>query len=214
MTRAAAARLFQGPALALTALLLAACSSVIPGQGERPESYRVTAPDVTTAATAPDARLLVEEPSAAPGLDTDRIAVWRDPRHLQYYADSRWVEDAPEMVRAVMLEGFRSSRALGAVGRRSVELDPTHRLRTRLTDFESGYEAGTDVPTVRVEIAADLLAEPGGNVAGQTTATARATPADESVSAVIAAFDAATQRAVSDLVTWTVETIARGRTGA
>ncbi|EKV28094.1 hypothetical protein C882_1095 [Caenispirillum salinarum AK4] len=214
MTRAAAVRLSKAPVLALLVLVLAGCSSVIPGEGERPETYRVTAPDVAAASAAPGARLVVEAPSAAPGLATDRIAVWRDPRHLQYYADSRWVEDAPEMVRAIMLEAFRSTRALGAVGRRSVELDPTHRLHTRLSDFESGYEAGAAIPTVRVEIAADLLAEPGGDVVGQTTATARATPADESVGAVIAAFDAATQRAVSDLVTWTVETIARGRTGA
>lgn len=213
MTRAAA-RLSRAPLMLLSLLMLAACSGVLPDGGERPDTYRVTAPQVSAAGSATGATLVVDEPSAMPGLATDRIAVWRDPRHLQYYADSRWVADAPEMLRGVMIEAFRSSGALQAVGRRSVELNPTHRLRTRLTAFEAGYEDGAALPTVRVELAADLLSEPGRGIIGQHTASARVTPDGESVGQVIAAFDTATQRAMTDLVRWAVDTMGRDTGGA
>jgi ABC-type uncharacterized transport system auxiliary subunit len=36
--------------------------------------------------------LLVDDPSAASGLDTDRIAVRETPLRLGYYAGARWAE--------------------------------------------------------------------------------------------------------------------------
>lgn len=192
------------------ASLLAACSSLLPGDEQRADTYRITPPAVSAAAAAPDRTLVIGEPSASAGLATDRIAVWETPERLQYYEGARWVTDAPEMLHSALVEAFRSANALEAVGRRSVALDPDYRLRTRLSDFEAGYEGGAAVPTVRVTVEADLMAEPGRDVVASRRFTREATPASDSVPDVVEAYDQATDAVLEELVRWTVGAMTGG----
>lgn len=196
---------------AAAALGLAACSSIIPAGDEEPEAtYRITAPEVAAAASAPGQALVVSEPTASPGLDTDRVAVWQDPQRLEYYEGARWVEEPPEMLRAALVEAYRSTRALKAVGRRSIDLNPNWRLDTRLSDFEAGYRGGADVPTVEVTLDASLLREPSRQVAASRTFTATARPASAAVADVISAYDEAAQTVVRDVVTWSLGMMSAG----
>jgi cholesterol transport system auxiliary component len=69
--------------------------------------------------------LLVDDPSAASGLDTDRIAVRETPLRLGYYAGARWAEPAPRMVRDVIISAFENAGRLKGVGQSSVNLNPS-----------------------------------------------------------------------------------------
>jgi ABC-type uncharacterized transport system auxiliary subunit len=60
-------------------------------------------------ATAATATLQVARPLAAPGLDTDGIALQRDGQRLDYYAASRWAAPLPEIVQSQAIEALRAS---------------------------------------------------------------------------------------------------------
>lgn len=198
--------------LAAAAVVLAACSGILPTDETRDDTYRLTppAPQAVAGAAAaagagagaPDATLVIDDVAVAAGLETDRIAVWEDPRKVEYYAGARWVDEPAEMVRSALVEAFRASGAVKAVGQRSVALDPDYRLRARISDFEAGYRPGQNVPTVQVVIAADLLAEPAGRVIASRTFSEAFTPTSDRLPDVVRAFDAAADAAITDMVTW------------
>lgn len=211
MTRRILSSLLAAAAV-LAATGLGACSSILPGaDDEREATYRITAPEVGAAGfSASGQSMVVSDPTAAPGLDTDRVAVWQNPQRLEYYQGARWVEDPPDMLRAALIEAYRSTGALAAVGRRSIDLNPDWRLETRLSAFEAGYRDGAEVPTVEVTVDTSLLREPSQRVAATRTFTATARPANTAVPDVIAAYDQATHQVVRDIVSWSLGLVAAG----
>ena len=196
-------------ASAATALLaLAACGTPDILEEEPPPEQ--TAPALPeNLPEAPSARLVIAEPNAAAALSTDRIAVWQDPLHVEYYAGSRWVETAPELWHAVLIDAFQDA-SLEAVGRSNYEVNPNYRLETELRDFEAGYENGAEVPTVRVELTATLLRQPSQDVVASRTFRADRTPGSAAVADVIRAFDRAADAVIGDLAAWSVRQMADG----
>lgn len=189
----------------LTALLGAACASVIPG-GEAPSAiYALTAPESAAADVPPvDWQLVVAEPDAAVGLDTSRIAVRPEPISIRYYADAQWAEPAPEMVRSLVITTFRKSDRIDGVGESSVTLNPDYRLTSELVDFEAVYPDDAEVPEARVGLRATLIEQPGQDVVGSRTFSASVRAASARVPDVIEAFDEAMHRVLRDLVEWTL----------
>lgn len=195
----------------VAAALLAACSSILPGADTEPKAtYRITTPEVTTAMPAVGQSLVVGAPSAAPGLDSNRVAVWQNPQRLEYYEGARWVDDAPDMLRGALIDAFRSTGSLTGVGRRSIDLNPNWRLDTRLSEFEAGYRDGAEIPTVEVTVDASLLREPSQDVAATRSFSATARPASPAVPDVIAAYDEATHQVVRDVVGWSLRMMSAG----
>jgi cholesterol transport system auxiliary component len=198
-------------ALAGIALVAACASPLVEGEEEPPQLYRLTAPDLSGRGLPQTGmRMVIGEPGAAVGLDTDQIAVVEDAERLQYYADAQWAETAPEMVQGVLVEAFRTSGGLAAVGRRSVAIDPQARLRTEIVHLEAVYPAGGGGPVARVALQATLISQPGRSVIASRRFEAQAEPASPSVPAVVDALDRAADEAVSDLATWALDRLAAG----
>lgn len=203
-----ARRLAALPALAL----IAACASpVVTGEEAPPETFRLTAPDLSDEGLpATDMRLVVGDPAAAPGLETDMIAVVPDAQELDFYADARWAEPAPDMLRSVIVGALQSSGALAAVGRRGVAIDPEVRLRTEITDLQAAYGPGADIPTAQVGLYATLVTQPGREVLGSRQFQAEARPASAALPDVVDAFDRAADDLVRDLADWALQRMAAG----
>ena len=198
-------------ALAGLVLLTACGSPVLTGEEPPPETFRLTAPDLSgQALPASGMRLVVGEPAAAPGLGTDRIPVVQDAQTLDFYANARWAAPAPEMIRSVIVEALQSTGALTVVGRRSVAIDPDVRLRTEIMDLQAVYSPGADIPTARVGLYATLITQPGREVLGSRRFVAEMRPAGAAVPEVVAALDRAADRAVADLVAWALGEMAAG----
>lgn len=188
----------------LTALL-AACGSVIPGEGAPSAIYALTAPKAAAEGVERvDWQLVVDEPSAAVGLDTSRIAVRPEPISIRYYGDSQWAEPAPEMVRSLIITAFQQSDRIAAVGESSVTLNPDFRLTSELVDFEAVYPDDAEVPEARVGLRATLIEQPGQDVVGSRTFEAAVRAASVEVPDVIEAFDEALNQVLRDLVEWTL----------
>jgi cholesterol transport system auxiliary component len=183
-------------------LLLAGCASLFvatpPGK-----LYRL-APSSNYPANLPhvSAQLLVDLPQAPAGIDTSRIALSKSPLSLDYYADAAWTDQAPALIETALLASFENTGAITAIDRESTGLRADFVLRTEIRHFEAVYDAAGGPPRVWVAIIARLVAMPQRLIVAQARFEQRVPASADSVPAVVAAFNAATNATLRDIVFW------------
>ena len=74
-----------------------------------------------------------------------------------------------------------------------------------LLDFQARYEQPNAIPTAVVRIAAKLVANPGRRIVANLTAEQQIRAAQNSVDAVVQAFDSAFGAALTQIVNWTLD---------
>jgi cholesterol transport system auxiliary component len=192
-------------------LALAGCASLIvatpPGHLYRlsaDHAYPAALPHVT-------AQLLVDLPQAPAGIDTTRIALSRSPLSLDYYADSEWTDRVPAMVETALLASFENSEAVTAIDPESTGLRTDFALKTEIRHFEAVGVGSGAPPTAWVAIVARLVAMPQREIIAQALFERRVPAAAEEVPTVVAAFNAAANAVIRDIVEWTVTNPALSR---
>ena len=128
--------------VAALALSLSACAGLIPGTGPAPDLYTLS-PKSSFDAGLPSVswQLVVEEPGAAGGLSTQKIALRANALELQYFAGARWTERAPRLVQTLMVESFENTDRIVAVGRQAIGLRSDFNLKSELREFQAEYGA-------------------------------------------------------------------------
>ena len=186
-------------------LAVCGCVSALPGQGPAPRTFRLT-PKNTFPEDLPkvDWALAVAEPTAEPTLDTNRIAVVSSGTGVDYVALAFWIDRAPAMVQALIVQSFKSSGRLAQVGNDRDRLRPQFLLRSDLLAFQFNRNSGAHM--VRVRLDASLYQMPRRDLVGQRSFAAEMAPEGSGVDAVVAAFDVALGRVLKGLVGWTVRT--------
>jgi len=194
-------------ALAVTATLAACAALQLPGQGPPADVYTLT-PKSTFAADLPrvDWQLVVEEPQAAGGIDTQRIALGKSPTHLDYFASARWTERAPLMVQTLMVESFENTGRIVAVGREAVGLRSDFSLRTDLREFQAEYYDTQGLPRIRVRLNAKIVKQPRRAIIASKTFEQVVEAQGTDMSDVVAAFDDALGKVLKHAVEWTLRT--------
>ena len=122
------------------------------GSGPPPDLY-VLSPKSTFPEDLPTVewQLVVEEPSTAKGIDTDRIAIAPSALEVKYLAGSRWADRAPRMVQQLLIQSFENSKKIVSVGRQSIGLRSDYVLKVELREFQAEKTAeGGTVAHVRV----------------------------------------------------------------
>lgn len=199
-----ARRIALGLALALTILGAGACGGLIPGAtGPAPDIYDLT-PKSTFTDSLPSigSQLVVEEPIASRGLDTDRIALRPDRFSVEYFAAARWSDRAPRMVQNLLIESFDNSRRIVAVGRQAVGLRPDFTLKTELREFQT--EMRDEGPMVRVRLSVKIVRHPESRIIAASSFSRAVDIEDLSLGTVVEAFDTALGRVMRDSVEWTL----------
>jgi cholesterol transport system auxiliary component len=148
------------------------------------------------------AQLLVDLPQTPAGIDTTRIALTRAPFSLDYYADSEWTDRVSALVQTALLESFENSKAITAIDRESIGLRADFILKTEIRHFEAIGD-GSAPPTVWVAMTARLVAMPQREIIAQASFERRVPAAASEVPAVVAAFNAAADAVIKDIVAWT-----------
>ena len=147
--------------------------------------------------------LVIDEPSAGRQIDTTQIAVMDGTYRIRYYADAEWADAAPIMVRDLLVQSFRNSGSLPAVGSTRLGLSADVALVSTLTKFQVETGPGGAQQAV-VALEATLLQQPRRN----PIATARfekATPiSDIALETVGAAFDESLGDVMRRIVPWTL----------
>lgn len=189
---------------AAVAAALSACSLDL-GGGPPPDLYTLS-PKSTFASEIPkvDWQLVVEEPSAAKGIDTDRIAIAPTPLEVKYFPSSRWADRAPRMVQALMIQSFENTKKIVSVGRQSLGLRSDFVLKTELREFQA--EKNQDGTTsVRVRLNVKLVRPSLGQIVASQSFESFKPAASEGVPDIVAAFDDAVGAVLKRAVAWTLE---------
>ncbi|MGH6931055.1 MAG: ABC-type transport auxiliary lipoprotein family protein [Dongiaceae bacterium] len=200
----AARRVIAGLAVLAAAMLLPSCG-LLPKVQDPVALYTLT-PKTTFDESVPkvDWQLVVEEPVAATGLVTPRIALQHTAYTLEYYADSAWTDNAPAMVQTLLIESFEASNSIVAVGREAIGLRPDYILKTDLREFEAIYDGGNPIPEIWVRINAKLVQMPDRKIIASETVSRRVPAASAKFVDIIAAFDGALGKVLKEIVVFTL----------
>lgn len=182
---------------------LAACTGPL-GGGAPPQLYKLTpVSDFPPNLPRTTAQLLVEAPSAPGGLDSERIALQKSTTSLDHFAGAAWTDRAPNLVQSLLVESFENTGKIAAIDRESLALRADFVLEPDLRDFTAIYGT-TDVPTVRVRMALKLVKLPDKQIVGLHTSSSDAPATQNSVPAVVDAFNTALHQVIGDAVAWTL----------
>ncbi len=191
--------------LSAIAVALAGCSLPNFGSGPPPDLY-VLSPKSTFSGDIPlvDWQLVVDEPSTAKGIDTDRIAIAPQPLEVKYFGGSRWADRAPKMVQQLLIQSFENTKKIVSVGRQSLGLRSDFVLKTELREFQAEKTAeGSTV--VRVRLNVKLLRPAIGQIVASESFESVKPSASENVPDIVQSFDEAVGAVLKRAVTWTLK---------
>ncbi|WP_341703750.1 ABC-type transport auxiliary lipoprotein family protein [Ferrovibrio sp.] len=198
--------LLAGGTLAGMGGLLAGCGGLLPQVP--PSNLYNLSPKSTFGAELPraDWQLVVEEPFAAGGLDTHKIAIYTNPYEVKYYAEARWAERTPRMVQTLLVESFENTGRIVSVGRQSVGLRSDFNLKSELREFQAVLKPGSTAPDVLVGLGVKLIAQPRQQIVASASFERKATAKSPALLDVVAAFDEALGYVLRETVQWVLLT--------
>jgi cholesterol transport system auxiliary component len=189
----------------IMALMLGSCALPDIGSGPPPDLY-VLSPKSTFPDDLPtvDWQLVVEEPSTAKGIDTDRIAIAPHPLEVKYLAGSRWADRAPRMIQQLLIQSFENSQKIVSVGRQSIGLRSDFLLKIELREFQAEKTAAGDTQ-VRVRLNLKLVRQAVGMIVASQSFESVKPASGEQVPDIVQAFDDAVGAVMKRAVAWTLK---------
>lgn len=188
----------------LCAVALTGCALPDLGSGPPPDLY-VLSPKSTFGDDIPTVtwQLVVEEPSTARGIDTDRIAIAPSALEVKYLGGARWADRAPRMVQQLLIQSFENTKKIVSVGRQSIGLRSDFVLKVELREFqaEKTPEGGT---VVRVRLNLKLVRPALGQIIASQSFESVKPAASENVPDIVQSFDDAVGAVLKRSVTWTL----------
>lgn len=154
-------------------------------------------------------QLVVEEPAAARGLDTDRIVISPNDLEVKYFSGAAWADRAPKMVQGLLIQSFENSKKIVSVGRQQLGLKSDFVLKSELREFQA--ELRPEGPRVRVRLNCKLVRPLEGVIlASQTFEAIKNAPTDK-LADVMPQFDDALGTVLKRAVTWTIQEGSRAK---
>ncbi len=178
-------------------LLFAACFGGLKNEVPAPVSYRINAPKLAPGeALAADVLVAVE--ATAPGLDATSIAGRWPGSRIDYLAGARWPVKTPRLIEAALIEALQDSGRLRSVQSDSGRFRTTHTITLEVRRFEADYTGG-EPPVAVVAFAVAIGRQSDRSVLAAFTVAVEERASVNRVTAVVAALDAAFERAATDV---------------
>ncbi len=165
-----------------------------PASGNPAAPGSAAAPGIPVAGAA---TLQVLRPLAAPGLDTDQIALLRDSQRLDYYAASHWPAPLPDLLQTLAVDALRASGRYRAVQPDATAFNADQVLQIEIRHFEVEY-APDGSPVVHVQLLATLGQRADRSLLASFAAESRKSAANR-MQSVVAAFQDALGEALNQL---------------
>lgn len=150
----------------------------------------------SSAASAVD--LAIGRPDVAPGLDTSRIAVLRG-RELDYFRAAQWGGNVTETVQSLLVSTLQDQQLFRSVTAEQTRVSGTYLLDPEVRDFQAEYVDGKSAPDIRVTIVARVIRIGDRRLVDTISATSVRSAAENRMTAVAAAFEAASQQVALEL---------------
>ncbi|EEE36142.1 conserved hypothetical protein [Rhodobacteraceae bacterium KLH11] len=181
-------------------------------QASKPNDLYLLTPKSTFSSALPriQKQIVVEEPTATAAVNTDQIAVQPTPLQVQYLPQARWVDRAPLIVQALMVESYENSGKVAAVGRSTVGLRADYVIAPDLREFQGVVISQTeDATTVRVEVRINIkiIDEYDDKIIASSSFQETVLATSDQTSDLVEAFDIALGKAMRDCVEWSIRKI-------
>lgn len=194
---------------ALTVPLLAACGGLVElgPEGPPPTLYTLQPLERNGSPDSDAVRLYVEVPQVPGALDTQRIAVRRSDRQIEYVAGARWSEGFPRLLQRHITISLDNDPALEAIGGFNIDVPVDYRLRIDVREHYAHVDGAE--PEVRLDWSAQIIDNAPAKVRAVARFSARQAAGGPSAQAILAAYNEATNQLVTDLVAWAARETAR-----
>jgi cholesterol transport system auxiliary component len=200
-------RVLTSAAALAVCLLVAGCLGGLKKGVPPPVNYRISAPKLAPGELLA-ADVLVAVAATAPGLDGTGIAGRWPGSRIDYLAGARWPVRTPALIESALIEALQDSGRLRSVQGDFGRFRTTHTLTLEVRRFEADYTGG-EPPVARVALAVTLGRQSDRSVLAAFTVEAEERALENRVSAVVAALDAAFQRAANEVAGKSFDAIAR-----
>ena len=152
------------------------------------------APAVSNAAANSIVDLAVSRPTVAPGLDTDRIAVLRASRELDFYREAQWGTALPQVAQALVVGSLQNQKLFRSVTTEQARVTANYLIDLEVRDFQAEY-ASDSAPTIRVTFVGSLIRIKDRKLVASIPSTITVPAAENRLSSVIEAFESAGRQA-------------------
>jgi len=188
----------------VAALALSACGPIVNVGGQPPNDIFRLRPiaDSVVQTPAPGWRILVDQPTASGGLDSNRIAVFTGPLELKFLADARWAQRLPDMLQSMLIDSLENGADAMAISYATTAAEAPYVLASDIRDFQADV-TDSKAPMVTVRIAFTLSSRAPSRVVGYKVLQASADASADNGPALADAFNRAMQEILRDVVTWT-----------
>jgi cholesterol transport system auxiliary component len=189
----------------LLALGVAGCSSLLRSDAPPVQVYTLRSGAVSSEGAADPLQAMavsmrVAHPLAGPGLGTARIVLLQPDHRMNVYAGSAWSADAPALIESLAVQALRTSGRWRSVEDAESPFPSDYLLQISIRRFDADYSAGTDAaPTVHVTLDCTLGSEDGRRILASFVAAGSAAADANRLSEVVAAFQQATDQALTSM---------------
>jgi cholesterol transport system auxiliary component len=188
--------------------LLASCGALssLSKAGAELDAYTLSPARGTGTPAGGNGHLIVELPSSAGALATDRILIKPLPYQAQYLPDGRWSEPAPALLQTLLVASFQNLGGFRLVGRTANGLNPDYTLMTELQEFQV-EPLGAEPPeyAIRISMMMTLIRESDRRIVASRRFSATETVASDDTQTIVGGFDPALQNVLQEVVTWTAQ---------
>lgn len=189
--------------IAPVALVLIGACSILPSPNPS-DVYRLASASAPAAAQAAPVAwsLRVTKPQTSEFLDSSRIAVVPRGDLISSYANSRWSDSAPVLLRNRFMDGFQRDGRVTLLSSDETNLQADYELGGQLQAFQSEYRDSAVEVVIRLD--ARLVRGSDQRIIASRRFEVRQPVSDSKVPAVVAGFGLAGDQLNKQVVDWVV----------
>jgi cholesterol transport system auxiliary component len=184
------------------ALALVSACSILP-KPDPSDVYRLAAAPATVQGTPVAWSLRVTKPQTSEFLDSPRIAVVPNGDLISSYANSRWSDPSPVLLRNRLLDGFQRDGRVTLLSTDDTNLQADYELGGQLQAFQSEYRGNAVEVVIRLD--ARLVRGSDQRIIASRRFEVRQPVGDTKVPAVVAGFGLAGDQLNKQVVEWVVQ---------
>ncbi|MEM9495544.1 MAG: ABC-type transport auxiliary lipoprotein family protein [Pseudomonadota bacterium] len=188
---------------ALLAVFVSGCVSLLPETAPPKPRYQIDAIDAGAAAgPAVEWSLVVEDPRTTRAFDTVKVAVAPAAGKIEYFSGAEWADRAPRLFQTALIQSFEDTGRILGVGDRAAVPIADIVLQTDIRELVVDAKSGGETPSLSIYA---RLTDGKGRVYAARRFDARGAASGGDADAIMAAFGAAFDTVITDIVTWSLD---------
>ncbi len=184
------------------ALALISACSILP-KADPSDVYRLPAAQGTAQGTPVSWSLRLAKPQTSEFLDSSRIAVVPNGDLISSYANSRWSDPAPVLLRNRLMDGFQRDGRVTLLSTDDTNLQADYELGGQLQAFQSEYRGRALEVVIRLD--ARLVRGSDQRIIASRRFEVHQAVTDTKVPAVVAGFGLAGDQLNRQVMEWVVQ---------